>query len=112
MENTSTPLGPQKRGKHIYRTIAAHLQHYCSTFTALLQHISTPAQLQHISAQLQLIPAHLHHYFSTFTTLLQHISTPAQLQHISAQLQHISAHFSLSHHHHITLKARTRVWIS
>ena len=85
MENTGTPLGPQKRGKHIYRTIAAHLQHYCSTFTALLQHISTPAQLQHISAQLQHIPAHL---------------------------QHISAHFSLSHHIIITLKASTRDWIS
>ena len=92
MENTGTPLGPQKREKHIYSTIAVHLQHYCSTFTALLRHISTAAQLQHISAQ------------------LQHIS--AQLQHIPAHLQHISAHFSLSHHHHITLKARSRVWIS
>ena len=92
MENTGTPLGPQKR--KIYSTIAAHLQHYCSTFTALLQHISTPAQLQYISAQLQHIPAHLQHYCITFTALLQHISTPAQLQHISAQLQHISAHFS------------------
>ena len=70
--------------------IAAHLQHYCSTFTALLQHISTPAQLQYISTQLLHISAHL--------------------QHISAHLQHISAHFSLSHH--ISLKARTRVWIS
>ena len=66
MENTGTPL---KRGKntftvqlhYIYSIIALHLQHYCITFTALLQHISTPAQLQHISAQLKHISAHLQH---------------------------------------------------
>ena len=34
--------------QHIYSIIAVRLQHYCSTFTASLQHISTPAQLQHI----------------------------------------------------------------
>ena len=54
MDNTGTPLGPQKREKHIYSTIAAHFQYYCSTFYSI-------------------IAAHLQHYCSTFTALLQYI---------------------------------------
>ena len=46
---------------HIQNTIAAHIQHHCSTFTAPLQHIYST------------IAAHLKHHCSTFTALLQHM---------------------------------------
>ena len=78
--------------EYIWSLIAAHLQHHCSTFIALLQHISAPGHFSTITAHLStfyfLIPssftallhhiqntiaAHIQHHCSTFTAPLQHI---------------------------------------
>ena len=111
-----------KRGrKHIYNTIAAHLQYYCSTFTALLQFIYSIITAHFNSSTITTHFSIVTAYSSTFTALLQYIysiiaahfnssSITTHFSTVTAHLQHISAHFSLSHH--ITLKARTRVWIS
>ena len=87
--------------EYIRSLIAAHLQHHCSTFIALLQHISAPGHFSTITAHLStfyfLIP-------SSFTALLHHIQNTiaAHIQHhcstFTAPLQHIysiiAAHFS------------------
>ena len=80
--------------EYIWSLIAAHLQHHCSTFIALLQHIS--AQLQNISAH-SIFSSHHHllHYCTIFKTQLQHIysTIAAHLQHhcstFKTPLQHI-----------------------
>ena len=100
--------------EYIWSLIAAHLQHHCSTFIALLQHISAPGHFSTITAHLStfyfLIPssftallhhiqntiaAHIQHHCSTFTAPLQHIysTIAAHLQHhcstFKTPLQHI-----------------------